>query len=58
MGVLGTVNGIGDLVVSAVMGLLWAGVSPVAGFAFAGLMMVIGAGVLSAIRAPAAVTGK
>lgn len=49
-GVLGTVNGLGDLISSAVVGFLWSGVSPVAGFAYAAIMMVLGAGLLHRVR--------
>jgi MFS family permease len=49
-GVLGTVNGIGDFVSSAVVGFLWWGISPVAGFMYAALLMVAGAGLLKWVR--------
>lgn len=42
-GVLATVNGIGDLVSSVVVGALWSGVSPAAGFAYAGILTTAGA---------------
>ncbi|HEX2869387.1 MAG TPA: MFS transporter [Ignavibacteriales bacterium] len=42
MGVLGTVNGIGDFIASAVTGLLWTSFSPAVGFGFAALMMLVG----------------
>jgi MFS family permease len=42
MGVLGTVNGIGDFGASVIVGLLWTLVSPVVGFAFAGSLMLLG----------------
>jgi MFS family permease len=42
-GLMGTVNGIGDLVASALVGTLWTAVSPVAAFACAGLIMLAGA---------------
>jgi hypothetical protein len=42
-GVLATVNGVGDLVSSVVVGALWSAVSPAAGFAYAGLMTMTGA---------------
>jgi dipeptide/tripeptide permease len=42
-GVLATVNGIGDLVSSVAVGALWSAVSPAAGFAYAGIFMLIGA---------------
>jgi MFS family permease len=43
MGVLGTVNGIGDFGASVVVGVLWTAVSPVAAFGFAGSLMLLGA---------------
>jgi len=46
MGVLGTVNGIGDFIASTAVGLLWTAVSPVAGFAFAAVFMLSGAVIL------------
>lgn len=46
MGVLGTVNGIGDFIASTAVGLLWTAVSPVAGFAFAAMFMLSGAVIL------------
>jgi MFS family permease len=42
-GVLGTVNGVGDLVASVMVGTLWTAVSPVSAFAYGALMMAIGA---------------
>jgi len=41
-GLLGTVNGIGDLISSSVVGLLWTVISPVAGFGFAAILMLTG----------------
>jgi len=43
-GVMGTVNGVGDLAASALLGTLWTAVSPVAGFAAAAAIMLAGAG--------------
>ena len=43
MGVLGTVNGIGDFISSILIGFLWTAISPAFGFAVAGLLMLIGA---------------
>jgi MFS family permease len=40
-GVMGTVNGVGDLVSSVVVGVLWS-VNPVLGFVYAALMMLAG----------------
>ncbi len=42
-GVLATVNGIGDLVSSIAVGVLWSSVSPNAGFLYAGIFTVAGA---------------
>jgi MFS family permease len=49
-GVLGTVNGIGDLVASVMVGLLWTAGSPVLAFAYGALLMGLGAWVLYRIR--------
>jgi hypothetical protein len=43
MGVLGTVNGVGDFAASVIVGLLWTALSPIAGFAYAALVMLLGA---------------
>jgi MFS family permease len=50
-GALGTINGIGDLFASAVVGVLWTAVSPVAGFGYAAVLMVWGGAVLARLRA-------
>lgn len=42
-GVLATVNGIGDLISSVVVGALWSSVSPAAGFLYAGIFTLSGA---------------
>jgi MFS family permease len=42
-GVLGVVNGIGDFVSSLVVGLLWAGIGPAAGFLYATVVGLAGA---------------
>jgi MFS family permease len=42
-GLMGTVNGVGDLVASALVGMLWTVVSPAASFASAGVFMLLGA---------------
>lgn len=42
-GVLATVNGVGDLVSSVVVGALWSSVSPNAGFLYAGIFTLAGA---------------
>lgn len=49
-GVLGTVNGVGDLVASVVVGVLWTALSPVAAFAYATVLMGLGAVVLYRVR--------
>jgi hypothetical protein len=49
-GVLGAVNGLGDFLSSTVVGFLWWGVSPVAGFAYAAALMLVGAGLLHRVR--------
>jgi MFS family permease len=46
MGVLGTINGIGDFFASVIVGLLWTAFSPVAAFGFAALVMFVGVMVL------------
>jgi MFS family permease len=46
-GVLGTVNGIGDLASSVLVGVLWTAISPVAGFGYAAIAMALGALVLA-----------
>jgi MFS family permease len=43
-GVLSAVNGVGDLVSSAVVGILWTAFSPAVGFSYALVMTVAGAG--------------
>lgn len=50
MGVLGTINGIGDFGASVIVGLLWTTVSPVVGFAFAGSLMIVGSVLLMSSR--------
>ena len=49
-GLLATVNGVGDFVASAAVGLLWTGISPVAGFGYAAVLMLIGAAILHTVR--------
>ena len=49
-GLMATVNGVGDLVASAVVGLLWTAVSPVVGFGYGAVMMLAGAVVLYRVR--------
>jgi hypothetical protein len=46
---MGTVNGIGDLLSSVVVGLLW-WFHPALGFGYAALMMLAGAVLLSRVR--------
>jgi MFS family permease len=45
-GVLGAVNGVGDLVASVVVGVLWTALSPLIAFAYAAVVMGLGAIVL------------
>jgi MFS family permease len=45
-GVIGTVNGIGDLVASLAVGFLWTAFSPVLAFTYAAILMAIGAAVI------------
>lgn len=47
-GILGAVNGVGDLIASGLVGTLWTLVSPVAGFVAAGVLMASGAVALAA----------
>jgi MFS family permease len=49
-GVLATVNGIGDLISSVVVGALWSAVSPSAGFLYAGIFTLLGALLISRWR--------
>jgi MFS family permease len=42
-GLMGAVNGVGDLIASAAVGTLWTAVSPVVAFSFAGVLMLAGA---------------
>lgn len=42
MGVLGTVNGMGDFTASILIGFLWTAISPIAGFAVTGILMLAG----------------
>lgn len=49
-GVLSTVNGIGDFASSFIVGLLWARVSPAAGFGYGAVLSLLGAAVLFALR--------
>ena len=46
-GLLGTVSGVGDLISSLVVGLLWAHVSLASGFIYAAILAVLGAGLLA-----------
>ncbi|MFZ5947590.1 MAG: MFS transporter [Stygiobacter sp.] len=50
MGILGTVNGVGDFFASILIGLLWTAISPVTGFAVASLFMLIGTIILLLMR--------
>ncbi|MFI5339520.1 MAG: MFS transporter [Candidatus Methylomirabilales bacterium] len=49
-GVLGTVNGIGDLAASVIVGALWTAISPSVGFAYATAAMVAGAVAIARVR--------
>ncbi len=49
-GVLGSVNGVGDLISSAAVGFLWWGINPAAGFAYAAVLMFAGAALLYRVR--------
>jgi MFS family permease len=52
-GVLATVNGVGDLISSVVVGALWSGVSANAGFIYAGAFTLLGAILILFSGAPA-----
>ncbi len=49
-GVLATVNGLGDFFSSLIVGLLWSMINPVAGFAYATVLFIMGAVVIYRIR--------
>lgn len=49
-GVTGTVNGVGDLISSAIVGIVWTTFSPVAAFIYAAVMMATGAVVIQTVR--------
>jgi MFS family permease len=49
-GVLGTVNGVGDLVASVLVGTLWTMVSPVSAFAYAAILMGLGGIIIYRVR--------
>lgn len=49
-GVLGTVNGIGDLAASVIVGALWTAVSPATAFAYAAVAMAAGAVAVARVR--------
>jgi MFS family permease len=49
-GVLGTVNGIGDLAASVIVGALWTAVSPATAFGYAAAAMAAGAVVIARVR--------
>jgi MFS family permease len=49
-GTLATVNGIGDFASSSVVGLLWAAVSPAAGFGYAAVLTISGSAILFSMR--------
>jgi MFS family permease len=52
MGVLGTVNGIGDFVASTAVGFIWTTFSPAAGFGVAAVLMLFGALLLFEVPNP------
>jgi MFS family permease len=52
-GTLGAVNGVGDLVASALVGTFWTAISPAAAFGSAAVMMLIGATLTGAVEAKA-----
>jgi sugar phosphate permease len=41
-GLMGTVNGVGDLAASALVGTLWTAITPTASFGCAGILMLLG----------------
>jgi MFS family permease len=49
-GLTGAVNGFGDLISSAIVGIVWTAYSPVAAFVYAAVMMAVGAVVIQAVR--------
>ncbi len=49
-GVLATLNGVGDFASSIIVGFLWSGVSPAAGFLYAAVLCFAGAGILYRLR--------
>jgi hypothetical protein len=49
-GVLGAVNGAGDLLSSLLVGALWQTAGPMAGFAYAAAVMAVGAWVMWRVR--------
>lgn len=49
-GVTAAVNGVGDFTASTLVGALWTAVSPVAAFAYAGVLMLAGAVVIHRVR--------
>jgi len=49
-GLRGTVNGVGDLISSLAVGLLWTAVSPVAAFLYAAVTMLVGSAILWRVR--------
>lgn len=48
-GALATINGMGDFVSSIAVGVLWAKVSPMAGFGYAAFFCLLGAGMMSRV---------
>lgn len=51
-GVLATVNGVGDFLSSAVVGLLWSAFGPTLAFGYSALLFILGAVLVARVRAP------
>jgi len=49
-GVLATLNGVGDFASSIIVGFLWSSVSPAAGFLYAAILCLAGAGIIYRVR--------
>lgn len=56
-GILSMVNGVGDFVSSFAVGLLWAKVSPAAGFVYAGTLTLLGGIILFMMRTRGSISG-
>jgi len=57
-GLMSTVDGVGDFLSSVTMGVLWTAVSPSAGFAAAGALALLSAGLLYLLRFPKPASGN